>query len=75
MECLARLFIAEEVLGKGIPSPHFSLYLLQSILNKAKDLGFLNLPIPLSSTSDFPIIQYADDTLIIMEGMPGNFSS
>lgn len=41
---------------------------LQSILNKAKDRGLLNLPIPLNSSSDFPIIQYADDTLIILEG-------
>jgi hypothetical protein len=28
----------------------------------------LNLPVPLQYTSDFPILQYADDTLIIMEG-------
>jgi len=28
----------------------------------------INLPIPLLYTSDFPILQYADDTLIIMEG-------
>lgn len=28
----------------------------------------LNLPIPLQSSTDFPIVQYADDTLIIMEG-------
>lgn len=42
--------------------------LLQSIINKSKDMGFLKLPIPLSSSADFPIVQYADDTLIIMEG-------
>jgi retron-type reverse transcriptase len=42
--------------------------LLQSIVNKAKDQGLLNLPIPLQYTSDFPILQYADDTLIIIEG-------
>lgn len=41
--------------------------LLQSILNKAKDLNLLQLPIPLRCSTDFPIIQYADDTLIIME--------
>jgi hypothetical protein len=33
-------------------------------------MGLLNLPIPTSSTQDFPIIQYADDTLIIAEGDP-----
>jgi len=42
--------------------------LLQSIINKAKDLGLPKLPIPLQCSSDFPILQYADDTLIIMEG-------
>jgi hypothetical protein len=41
---------------------------LQSMINKAKDMGLLHLPIPTSFTSDFPMIQYADDTLIIVEG-------
>jgi hypothetical protein len=41
---------------------------LQTLINKAKDMNFLQVPIPLDFTSDFPIIQYADDTLIIMEG-------
>jgi hypothetical protein len=41
--------------------------LLQSILNKAKVLNLLKLPLPLRHTSEFPIIQYADDTLIVME--------
>lgn len=41
--------------------------LLQTILNRAKTLNLLNLPIPLRFSDDFPIIQYADDTLIIME--------
>jgi hypothetical protein len=40
---------------------------LQTLLNRAKDQNLLQLPIPLNFTSDFPIIQYADDTLIIME--------
>ena len=42
--------------------------LLQSVLNRAKEQGLLNLPIPLQYTNDFPILQYADDTLIFMEG-------
>ncbi|WVZ57552.1 LOW QUALITY PROTEIN: hypothetical protein U9M48_007924, partial [Paspalum notatum var. saurae] len=42
--------------------------LLQTVLNRAKDLGLLTLPIPLNHTLDFPILQYADDTLIVMEG-------
>lgn len=41
--------------------------LLQSIINQAKDLNLLKLPLPLRHSSDFPIIQYADDTLIVME--------
>ncbi|WVZ99154.1 hypothetical protein U9M48_044493 [Paspalum notatum var. saurae] len=42
--------------------------LLQTLLNKAKDMGLLQLPIPLSCSADFPILQYADDTLIFLEG-------
>ena len=41
--------------------------LLQSILNKAKDRNLLKLPLPLVCSSNLPILQYADDTLIIME--------
>jgi hypothetical protein len=40
----------------------------QSLINKVKDLGLLNLSIPLETNKDFPIIQYADDTIIVMEG-------
>jgi len=42
--------------------------LLQSMINKGRDLGLLRLPIPMDSTQDFPVVQYADDTLVIMEG-------
>lgn len=42
--------------------------LLQSLVNDAKEHGLLTLPIPMTCTQDFPIVQYADDTLIIMEG-------
>ena len=41
--------------------------LLQSALNAARNNGLLSLPIPLNHSQDFPILQYADDTLIIME--------
>lgn len=44
--------------------------LLQSLLNQAKIQNLLQLPIPLSYNQDFAILQYADDTLIIMEGYP-----
>jgi len=43
---------------------------LQVLINKAKDMGLLHLPIPVETETDFPIVQYADDTLIIMEGDP-----
>jgi hypothetical protein len=42
--------------------------LLQSLVNRAVDQGILNLPVPCTSDTHFPIIQYADDTLIIIEG-------
>lgn len=44
--------------------------LLQSLLNKAREQGLLRLPIELQHTDDFPILQYADDTLIILEACP-----
>lgn len=40
--------------------------ILQYIINGLKEKGILNLPIP-QPTSDFPIVQYADDTLLIMQ--------
>ena len=41
--------------------------LLQSTLSVAKNNGLLSLSVPLNHSQDFPILQYADDTLIIME--------
>jgi hypothetical protein len=43
---------------------------LQELINRAKQIGLLKLPIPMQDDQDFPVIQYADDTLIIMEGDP-----
>jgi hypothetical protein len=42
----------------------------QSILNKAKDNGILKFPLHVGYTTNFPIIQYADNTLLIMEACP-----
>jgi hypothetical protein len=41
---------------------------LQSLLNAACSHGELNLPIPLAAVLDFPILQYANDTLIFLQG-------
>ena len=41
--------------------------LLQTIVNEAKNRNVLKNPIPLRYIDDFPIIQYADDTLLVME--------
>lgn len=41
---------------------------LQTILNAACLEGDLSLPIPLTNDQDFPVLQYADDTLIFMQG-------
>jgi hypothetical protein len=41
--------------------------LLQTIINSAMHRGILNLPIKERCGSDFPIVQYVDDTLLIME--------
>lgn len=44
--------------------------LLQSIVNKACEGGILRLPLPNNCGPDFPIIQYTDDTVLIMEVCP-----
>jgi hypothetical protein len=43
--------------------------LLQSIINEAMHRGLLSMPLPRCGP-DFPIVQYADDTLLIMEACP-----
>jgi hypothetical protein len=41
--------------------------LLQCIINKACQQGLFQMPIPTPSSHGFPVIQYADDTIIIMK--------
>ena len=43
--------------------------LLQYIINDACSNGHLKIPV-LQSTNDFPIVQYADDTLLLMQADP-----
>jgi hypothetical protein len=43
--------------------------LLQCIINKALHMGLIQMPIPSRGTTDFPIIQYADDTILIMHAL------
>jgi hypothetical protein len=40
--------------------------LLQSIVNKAYQMNTLNHPLSKDFDHDYPIVQYVDDTLIIM---------
>jgi retron-type reverse transcriptase len=49
--------------------------LLQSIVNKARDCGILRLPLPNACGTDFPVIQYADDTILILEACLKQLSS
>jgi hypothetical protein len=44
--------------------------LLQSIINKVRQHGLLQLPLTENCGQDFPIVQYADDTLLILEACP-----
>ena len=41
--------------------------LLQSILNKAMRLNLITAPLQVNSCPHFPIVQYADDTLVVMQ--------
>lgn len=43
---------------------------LQTILNDAMNRGIIQPPITFASCPDFPILQYVDDTLIIMPACP-----
>jgi hypothetical protein len=43
--------------------------LLQTLVNQLAQLGVLVPPLPIPGT-DFPIVQYADDTLLIMQACP-----
>lgn len=40
------------------------------MVNNAKAAGLLKLPIPERAGDNFPIIQYADDTLLLLEACP-----
>ena len=42
--------------------------LLQSVVNKAWQMGILKHPLSDTFGGDFPIVQYADDTLLILPG-------
>jgi hypothetical protein len=75
MESQARFFTVNVELGKGTPFLLFLFVLaadfLQSILNAAQQQGLLFLHCNLPHDQDFPILQYADDTLIFMQGDAG----
>jgi hypothetical protein len=43
--------------------------LLQYIVNDLKERGLLQLPIPIHQ-QDFPIVQYADDTILVLQADP-----
>jgi hypothetical protein len=47
--------------------------LLQSIVNSAMHRGILSMPLPEKCGNDFPIVQYVDDTLLIMKAFPRQF--
>lgn len=38
--------------------------LLQVVINKAKNMGILTVPIPNTNEQDYLIVQYADDTIL-----------
>ena len=54
--------------GDPLSPPLFVLAaeFLQYIINDALQNGFLTMPIPHAS-QDFPVVQYADDTILIMQ--------
>ena len=69
MVFLGRLFIAEEGQGRETPPPPLlfvlAAALLQNVINNARAHGHLTMPIPLQYSQDFPVLQYADGTMVI----------
>jgi hypothetical protein len=56
---------------QGDPLSHLLFVLaadfLQTLLNDSRRNGHLQLPIPFQGDPDFPILQYADDTLVCIQ--------
>jgi hypothetical protein len=71
---LGKVFLLQKGVRQGDPlSPLLFVLaanMLQSIINKAKEMGLLRLPIKVGYTTEFPIVQYADNTSLIMEACP-----
>jgi hypothetical protein len=69
-----KVFHYKRGVRQGTPCPNLFFLLAtdlhQSIVNKAKDASLLRIPIHVGYTQDFSIIQYVDDTLLIMEACP-----
>jgi len=66
-----KVFHCKRGVRQGVPlSPLLYVLasdLLQSMVNDARAHNLLQLPVPLQHNQDFSILQYADDTLVIME--------
>jgi hypothetical protein len=41
--------------------------LLQCVINRAHDMGIIQISIPANDQVGFPVIQYADDTIVLMK--------
>jgi hypothetical protein len=45
----------------------------EHVLNKVARMGLLHYPLNLTHTSDFPVVQYVDDTILVMEASQRQF--
>jgi hypothetical protein len=65
-------FYAKEVFDRGILSPLFYLLfavdLIQCAINHEFQLGRLVPPFPQNADLPFPVVQYANDTIFVMQG-------
>jgi hypothetical protein len=60
-------YINDAGLGRVIPLSAPLSDLLQSIVNRAFQQGLLHLTIPARDGAGFPIVQYADYTILILK--------
>jgi hypothetical protein len=77
MALLEKNFYAKEVFGRGSSLPilfAIAADLILYVINHEFQQGILAPPFPQNADLPFPVVQYADDTIIVMQGEEQQFA-